>query len=266
MEGIGLYDYGARWFDASLGRFTSPDTLIPNPGDPQAWDRYAAMNNNPVVFVDPSGHMAAKGTGGGGLDKKEYIQYILNNGEIVHPLQQTDTLPGLTDFRAQIRSPLDFRMATRTQICLAPPTTIGPWSGPHGDLDPLHPDYAALSGSFGLPGLPGFSTIATIDRYSNIYWGLGINIGKSYATGYSGAVTGGWIGGDSVDNYVPPENEVESFLTGLSINASAGVGPGAGVTWSPFASGYDNIAIEAGVYSPQIGVTAYWSWLVYDKR
>jgi hypothetical protein len=26
------------------------------------------MNNNPVVFVDPSGHMAAQGTGGGGLD------------------------------------------------------------------------------------------------------------------------------------------------------------------------------------------------------
>jgi RHS repeat-associated protein len=63
MEGIGLYDYGARWFDASLGRFTSADTIIPNFGDPQAWDRYAGMNNNPVVFVDPSGHMADRGGG-----------------------------------------------------------------------------------------------------------------------------------------------------------------------------------------------------------
>jgi hypothetical protein len=63
-----LYYYGARWYDASLGRFLSADTIVPNPGDPQAWDRYAAMNNNPVVFVDPSGHMAAQGTGGGGLN------------------------------------------------------------------------------------------------------------------------------------------------------------------------------------------------------
>jgi RHS repeat-associated protein len=63
MEGIGLYDYGARWFDASLGRFTSADSIVPNPGDPQAWDRYAAMNNNPVVFVDPSGHMVDRGGG-----------------------------------------------------------------------------------------------------------------------------------------------------------------------------------------------------------
>jgi hypothetical protein len=31
---------------------------VPNPGNPQAWDRYAAMNNNPVKFVDPSGHCA----------------------------------------------------------------------------------------------------------------------------------------------------------------------------------------------------------------
>jgi RHS repeat-associated protein len=56
MEGIGLYDYGARWFDASLGRFVQADTIVPNPGDPQAWDRYAAMANNPIRFIDPTGH------------------------------------------------------------------------------------------------------------------------------------------------------------------------------------------------------------------
>jgi RHS repeat-associated protein len=61
MEGIGLYDYGARWFDASLGRFVQADSIVPNLGDPQAWDRYAAMNNNPVIFVDPSGHWACEG-------------------------------------------------------------------------------------------------------------------------------------------------------------------------------------------------------------
>jgi hypothetical protein len=44
---------------------------VPNLGDPQAWDRYAAMNNNPVVFVDPTGHMAIEGTGGVGGKKYE---------------------------------------------------------------------------------------------------------------------------------------------------------------------------------------------------
>jgi hypothetical protein len=35
------------------------DTIIPGAGNAQAWDRYAAMANNPVKFVDPTGHSSA---------------------------------------------------------------------------------------------------------------------------------------------------------------------------------------------------------------
>jgi RHS repeat-associated protein len=49
-----LYYYGARWYDSSLGRFTSADTVTT--GGTQGWDRYAAMANNSVRFTDPSGH------------------------------------------------------------------------------------------------------------------------------------------------------------------------------------------------------------------
>jgi RHS repeat-associated protein len=45
---FGLYFYNARWYDSQLGRFNQADSIVPNPGDPQAWDRYAAMANNPV--------------------------------------------------------------------------------------------------------------------------------------------------------------------------------------------------------------------------
>lgn len=49
--------YGARFYDPSLGRFISPDTLIPEQTQGvQAWDRYAYANNNPVKYTDPSGH------------------------------------------------------------------------------------------------------------------------------------------------------------------------------------------------------------------
>jgi RHS repeat-associated protein len=57
MEGIGLYDYGARWFDAYLNRWIQPDSIVPLESQGvQAWDRYAYANNNPVRFNDPSGH------------------------------------------------------------------------------------------------------------------------------------------------------------------------------------------------------------------
>jgi hypothetical protein len=53
-----LYFYNARWYDPALGRFVSADTLIPDPGDSQAWDRYAYTLNNPLRYTDPSGHNA----------------------------------------------------------------------------------------------------------------------------------------------------------------------------------------------------------------
>jgi RHS repeat-associated protein len=53
---LGIYYYGARWYDPSLGRFLSPDSIIPQSQGVQAWDRYAGMNNNPVRYNDPSGH------------------------------------------------------------------------------------------------------------------------------------------------------------------------------------------------------------------
>lgn len=42
--------------DPALGRFAQADTIIPGAGDPQAWDRYAFVNNNPLRYTDPDGH------------------------------------------------------------------------------------------------------------------------------------------------------------------------------------------------------------------
>ena len=53
---LGLYDYKARWYDVSLGRFIQADTIVPGAGNPSAWDMYAYTLNNPVRFSDPSGH------------------------------------------------------------------------------------------------------------------------------------------------------------------------------------------------------------------
>ena len=54
---FGLMYYNARWYDSSLSRFAQADTLIPNPGDPQRWDRYAYVRNSPTGRIDPTGHM-----------------------------------------------------------------------------------------------------------------------------------------------------------------------------------------------------------------
>ncbi len=52
----GLYYYGARFYDADIGRFISADTVIPQPADGQTFNRYTYVNNNPFKFTDPTGH------------------------------------------------------------------------------------------------------------------------------------------------------------------------------------------------------------------
>jgi RHS repeat-associated protein len=63
---IGLYYYGARWYDPSLGRWAQPDTVLAGALNVQAWDRYMYSNNNPAVYIDPSGHFSVNIFNNGG--------------------------------------------------------------------------------------------------------------------------------------------------------------------------------------------------------
>jgi len=75
---LGLYFYNARWYDPALGRFIQADTIVPEPGNSQAWDRFAYTLNNPLRYVDPSGHDADCGMWESACKNmvKAYDQYI----------------------------------------------------------------------------------------------------------------------------------------------------------------------------------------------
>lgn len=52
---IGLYYYGARYYDPALAHFISPDTIEPNWANPQTLNRYSYTLNNPIKYIDPNG-------------------------------------------------------------------------------------------------------------------------------------------------------------------------------------------------------------------
>jgi RHS repeat-associated protein len=51
----GLVYMQARYYDAEVGRFLSVDPVGPSPGDGFTFNRYAYVNNNPLLRIDPTG-------------------------------------------------------------------------------------------------------------------------------------------------------------------------------------------------------------------
>ena len=70
----------------NTNRMASPDTIIPNPTNPQSFNRYSYVNNNPVNYTDPTGHCVVEGVG---LEGK------------CTPMPPPSTLPQLKSYTAE---------------------------------------------------------------------------------------------------------------------------------------------------------------------
>jgi RHS repeat-associated protein len=64
IAGLGIYHYGARFYSPKLGRFLSPDGIIPSYTNPQDLNRFSYVGNNPLLFIDPTGHRPEYGDAG----------------------------------------------------------------------------------------------------------------------------------------------------------------------------------------------------------
>jgi RHS repeat-associated protein len=55
-DDLGLIYMNARFYVPGIGRFASADIIVPDSMNPQAWNRYTYVANNPLILIDPSGH------------------------------------------------------------------------------------------------------------------------------------------------------------------------------------------------------------------
>ena len=98
VDDFGLMFYNARWYDPPLGRMVQADSVVP--GGVQGYDRYAYANNSPIIYSDPSGHiaiplviLAAAGLVAIGAETVAYMESSPQGREL---LQQAETHMGNT--------------------------------------------------------------------------------------------------------------------------------------------------------------------------
>ena len=89
-----MYFYNARYYDGTLGRFLSADTIVPSPANPQSLNRYAYTLNNPLRYTDPTGHFSDAQLESLGIDIDDLTpeQYAL-----LQALEPADLIAGCND-------------------------------------------------------------------------------------------------------------------------------------------------------------------------
>ncbi len=96
MAGLGIYQFGARFYSPKMGRFLSADSIVPQPFNPQSLNRYTYALNNPIRYNDPTGHWIDEGcgTGGGGVQGvtcQEQMEVLEAAGEMaVEPVRMVE--------------------------------------------------------------------------------------------------------------------------------------------------------------------------------
>ncbi|SHM47967.1 RHS repeat-associated core domain-containing protein [Rhodanobacter sp. OK091] len=89
----GLVYMQARYYDPAVGRFLSVDPVEPSEGDPFKFNRFAYVNNNPIVNTDPDGTTCTKSE-----SSKLYECHVdKNDGKKFNDQQIKDTNKAYTD-------------------------------------------------------------------------------------------------------------------------------------------------------------------------
>jgi len=280
---FGLLYFNARFYDPSLSRFVSADTIVP-PGV-QGLDRYGYVNNSPLNFNDPSGHFTCSsdtnsddycpghspsGGGNGGIPLSNDAEKILgfaNKFGITPEQVITAALAGeasgwATD--ANIMAKKEEAWGNRYQwyvdkFC--------------GGIDTQNCNlnfFAAYSGS--VMKMINDNWDASVDKILLITNAIPNRMGTYYISDQT------WVAGALLYNAVQsPKPEWISFdpehnLADKSKNFDVGIIPASGIYFPTLGLGYDQFSyfervVYEGVDSLSVIMTyCQWQWRVNNTR
>ena len=241
---IGLYYYVARFYDPVIAHFVQADTIVPGAGNPAAYDRYSYVLNNPISFIDPTGHYCKKNLGKGTFsdeacppDATSYHGEV-TSGEIAGQAKtaasaKKQSSGGTSTQNNQTGVSIS---STSTDIpftnCINGPTISSYYPDPWWNTNPHNPDYMNISGGWG--EVVSVSPSLTIDRFGQVYFGVSVGPGLSL-TPVTGSTTGGFIGDPFDDNY-PKYFESQETISGWGVSGEGGILGGGRMQPPPYPS------------------------------
>jgi RHS repeat-associated protein len=78
VDNLGVIHMNGRVYDPVLGRFLSPDPVVQAPYDPQSWNRYAYVRNNPLRYTDPTGFVCFNGHPAADMSAEACLRLIVD--------------------------------------------------------------------------------------------------------------------------------------------------------------------------------------------
>jgi RHS repeat-associated protein len=113
-DGHTLDDMHARYYNASAGRFLEVDPVDGDPRNPQSWNRYSYVQDNPLRFSDPTGRQVAQTIEVGAFTISVVILTVYIEGP-------SRGVPGKTNGQVLLGSLVDaFRAIRRTVGAMIP--------------------------------------------------------------------------------------------------------------------------------------------------
>ncbi len=160
LEYMNLIDFGGRVGDVFTGRFLSADPNIPDPTDPQSYNRYSYTVNNPLTYTDPTGFFTKKDPDGASEEAspKASRQFVYGGTRTLTALIYFASLMSMEEL-AYSRATWPIRNGTLVQMPL-PSSGVTQTPGPQQSdpptvpnlpqvvITPRAPDFVHISYSF----------------------------------------------------------------------------------------------------------------------
>ncbi len=267
---LGLIYMNARYYLPEIGRFISPDPLVPDPGSSQAHGRYTYVKNNPIRFQDPSGYCGRIANGSGELIRDPddsacwyLVDGILNQWRSGAGGAWWEQYYGHTDILLRVANlgvaDLDYWEGMWASFQNSGGYYYGPASpSSYSHISPdLEMGYTYFSlGGQGLHGIGGKATYI-LDKFGNHY------LSADLTAGLPGPNFGGGVG------FVPrglSEDELEALILGPSyLNFEGGMDLGGYLSLQMKFSEPLEVGIDGRGGDLSINL-ASMTWLIYDAK